>query len=278
VSAVARLAGFAAGLAVVFGAAALAGSRLDVHPGTTATAAGAHAMGRDEPAAPAVRGLGVSDAGLTLQLARTAAPRSARFDLVFRVVDRRGRTQRDFDVPHEKRMHLIVVRRDTTAFQHVHPTQRADGTWSVPLTLRDAGSYRVFADFSVDGRPRTLAADLGVDGAQRSRPLPAPSTTAGVDGLRVSLAAEAATAGAESELAFTVTRGGRRVAVEPFLGARGHLVALREGDLAFLHVHPDEDRPTFTATFPTAGTYRLVLQFRAEGRLHTAAFTLEVAR
>ena len=94
----------------------------------------------------------------------------------------------------------------------------------------------------------------------------------------MSLAAERSTAGAESELAFTVTRGGRRVAVEPYLGARGHLVALRQGDLAFLHVHPDEDRPTFMATFPTAGTYRLFLQFRTEGRVHTAAFTQQVAR
>ena len=50
-------------------------------------------------------------------------------------------------------------------------------------------------------------------------------------------------------------------------------------DLAFLHVHPDENRLQFMATFPTAGTYRLFLQFKtADGRLHTAAFTQEVTR
>ena len=81
---------------------------------------------------------------------------------------------RDFDVEHTKRMHLIVVRRDMTGFQHLHPSQNADGTWSVPVTLPDAGSYRVFADFSVDGKPHTLADDLTVDGAVRSRELPAP--------------------------------------------------------------------------------------------------------
>ena len=59
---------------------------------------------------------------------------------------------RDFDVEHTKRMHVIVVRRDMTGFQHLHPTQRADGTWSVPVTLPDAGTYRVFADFSVGRR------------------------------------------------------------------------------------------------------------------------------
>jgi hypothetical protein len=275
----ARLAGFAAVLALVFGAAAFAGSRLDVHPGAPAGAdamAGGHG---GEMMAQPVRGLAVSDRGLTLELARSTAPRGRRVDLAFRIADRSGRTVRDFDVEHTKRMHLIVVRRDATGFQHLHPTQRADGSWTVPVSLRDAGSYRVFADFSVGGEPRTLADDLAVDGPLRSRALPAPARTAGVDGLRVSLAEGATRAGEEAELGFTVTREGRPVAVRDYLGAKGHLVALRQGDLAFLHVHPDADRLRFGATFPTAGAYRLFLQFETtDGRLHTAAFTQEVTR
>ena len=66
--------------------------------------------------------------------------------------------------------------------------------------------------------------------------------------------------------------------MEDYLGAKGHLVALREGDLAFLHVHPDADRLGFMAEFPTAGAYRLFLQFKTGGRVHTAAFTQEVTR
>jgi hypothetical protein len=68
------------------------------------------------------------------------------------------------------------------------------------------------------------------------------------------------------------------VEVQEYLGARGHLVALRQGDLAFLHVHPDESSQRFMATFPTAGAYRLFLQFKVDGRVHTAAFTQEVSR
>ena len=60
---------------------------------------------------------------------------------------------------------------------------------------------------------------------------------------------------------------------ERYLGAGGHLVALREGDMAFLHVHPTGDGPSFAATFPTPGRYRLVLQFRHDGRVRTVAFT-----
>jgi hypothetical protein len=288
VSTAAKLAGFAAALALVFTGAAFAGSLIDVHPGKpaakTADRPGMGAMAVEagghgkKPVPQAVRGLAVSDNGLTLRLARTTAQRGKRFNLAFRIADRRGQTVRDFDVEHTKRMHLIVVRRDMTGFQHLHPTQGADGTWSVPVTLRDAGSYRVFADFSLNGKPHTLAGDVTVDGTVRSQELPAPVKSVAVDGLRVSLTEGASKAGAESELAFTVTRDGKPVKVQQYLGAKGHLVALRQGDLAFLHVHPDENSLRFMAQFPTAGSYRLFLQFQTEGRVHTAAFTQEVSR
>jgi hypothetical protein len=60
-----------------------------------------------------------------------------------------------------------------------------------------------------------------------------------------------------------------------YLGARGHLVALRDGDLAYLHVHADEERLVFEADYPTAGAYRLFLQFQHGGRVRTAAFTVD---
>ena len=132
-------------------------------------------MGGMAAATMPVRGLAVSDHGLTLQLARRTAQPGRRFELAFRIADRRGQTVRDFDVEHTKRMHFIVVRRDMTGFQHLHPTQRPDGSWSVPATLPDAGSYRVFADFSVGDKPYTLADDLTVDGSVRSQALPAPA-------------------------------------------------------------------------------------------------------
>ena len=261
-----KLVGFAAVLALAFGGAAFAGSALDVRAGQPKpkpmAMEGEH--GKPQP----VRGLAVSDKGLTLELARTTAPRGERFDLTFRIANRRGSVMR-FDVEHTKRMLVIVVRRDMTGFQHVHPTQRADGTWSVPVTLADAGAYRVFADFSVDETAHTLAADLNVDGPVAAQALPAPANSVEVDGLTVT----------KNDLGFIITRDGRPVAIQDYLGAKGHLVALREGDLAFLHVHPDERRLQFEATFPTAGRYRLFLQFKTtDGRLHTAAFTEEVTR
>jgi hypothetical protein len=189
-----------------------------------------------------------------------------------------------YEIESARELHLIVVRRDGTGFQHLHPRRAADGTWSTPLTVDAPGSYRVLADFALGGVRRTLGVELPAPGAFTPTPAPPLTTSTSVDGVAVSLAAGTALrAGRESVLRFRVTRGGRPVAgLQPYLGARGHLVALREGDLAYLHVHPEEHAEPgeipFAAAFPSAGRYRLFLQFRTGGVVHTAPLTVRVDR
>ena len=280
-SAPVRLAGFLAVLSLAFAAAALAGAAID--PAPRAEQEGDAMGGHDDAAgeghgdeagahgADEVRGLAVADAGLRLVVPRTDLPRGRRTTLRFSITDDHGAVVRDLDVTHEKRMHLIVVRRDLSGFQHLHPVQAADGTWSVELTLPAAGSYRMLADFARDGEAHTLGADLRVDGAARLVPLPPATAHARTDGYDVGLTADG------GDLRFAITRDGEPVRTRPYLGAAGHLVALREGDLAFLHVHPDSDDVAFATEFPSAGRYRLFLQFRHGGSVHTAAFTREVS-
>ncbi|WP_370964184.1 hypothetical protein [Amycolatopsis sp. cg9] len=221
-------------------------------------------------------GLAASAAGYTFVPAG-ASPEAGRFS--FTITGPDGRPVTAFDVEHEKKLHLIVVRRDTAGFRHIHPDLAPDGTWSVPLTLPAAGSYRAFADFApTGGKPMTLGADLSVAGDYRPVTY-APSRTARVDGYTVELTGDL-TAGKTSPLALTVSRDGVPVTdLQPYLGAYGHLVALREGDLAYLHVHPDGEpgagpRVRFAAEVPSAGTYRLFLDFRHGGVVRTAEFTL----
>src|SRR4029079_6016308 len=113
--------------------------------------------------------------GLRLSLASTSLGRGEPSVLRFSIDGPRGPV-RDFEATHEKRMHLIFVRRDGRGFQHLHPTLGADGVWSAPLALADAGAYRVFADFQRGGRAYTLAGDLTVDGAATYAPLPPADT------------------------------------------------------------------------------------------------------
>jgi hypothetical protein len=192
----------------------------------------------------------------------------------------------DYATEHDKQLHLIAVRRDLSGFQHVHPTLAGDGTWSAPLDLTAAGDYRLFADFRPADRDDglTLGADLAVPGILMPQPLPAPAPTARVDDYTVTLTGDLVP-GQPSALTLTIARDGSPVTdLQPYLGAYGHLVALRAGDLAYLHVHPDgvpgdgATAPgpdvTFWATAPSAGAYRLYLDFQHDGVVRTAEFTV----
>ncbi|SCL13600.1 hypothetical protein GA0070616_0190 [Micromonospora nigra] len=285
-----KLSGFALGLAAVFGAAYGVGQAADPvapaaetrheeaagHGGTdhdaSATDTDAHLPG----------GLLVSDRGHTLT--PVAAPAG---EFAFRIIGPAGRPVTDFDEAHDKRMHLIVVRRDLSGFRHVHPEMDPDGTWRVTSPLGEPGSWRAFADFTpTGGEPLTLGTDVAVPGPFTPRTLPAPAATTTVDGYTVTVDA-APEPGRSSRLTLTVSRDGVPVTdLEPYLGAYGHLVALRQGDLAYLHVHPDGEpgdgrtRPgpqvTFHAEVPSSGTYRLFLDFQHGGTVRTAEFTLTV--
>ena len=131
-----------------------------------------------------------------MRLATPELQRGRPGPLRFSIAGRDGQAVRDFEVAHEKRMHLIVVRRDLTGFQHLHPRMDADGTWSTTARLDEAGTYRVFADFTRAGRPVTLASDLRVDGDAQLEPLPRPRAVADSGGYQVRLDAGAPPPGA----------------------------------------------------------------------------------
>ncbi|WDZ86501.1 hypothetical protein [Micromonospora cathayae] len=242
----------------------------DGHGGTTQAPAGDHLPG----------GLLVSDRGYTFTPVDAPAG-----EFAFRITGPDGHPVTAFDEAHDKRMHLIVARRDLSGFRHVHPELGADGTWRVASPLGAPGSWRAFADFTpTGGEPLTLGVDVAVPGSFTPRTLPAPAATATVDGYTVTLDGTLEP-GATSAVTLTVSRDGVPVTdLQPYLGAYGHLVALRQGDLAYLHVHPDgvpgdgRTRPgpevAFRAEVPSAGTYRLYLDFQHGGVVRTAEFTL----
>jgi len=284
----ARLALFGAAIVAVFAVASVAGAALDVGDGVEEqsnahqedemgmTAEAGHADAEHtETAGAAPPGLAVADGGYRLVLDRDELRAGERGTLAFRIVGADGATVSDFDTEHERRMHLIVVRRDLSNFQHVHPEQLADGSWRIPLTLEEAGDYRVYADFATGGESLTLAADVFVPGEFRPHPLPAERTVADAGhGYEVAISERD-----DDVLRFTVSRHGEPVeGVQPYLGADGHLVVLRQGDGAFLHAHPLGEAGgsgpiEFMVSYPSAGNYRLFLQFKHDGEVHTAAFT-----
>ena len=298
-----RVGAFGAGLAVAFGAAfgmgRLAEPRMPSEPvpahaesgghaGTAAPEEGdGHGDSHDGAAAAAELpgGLQVAENGYRLVLDHaTLAPGTDR-RVEFRILDPQASPLKRYTTTHDKDLHLIAVRRDLAGFQHVHPTLDAEGTWSTSLDLTP-GAWRVLADFDPAGdvQAMTLGTDLFGPGSLAPQPVPQPATTTTVDGYTVTLKGALAP-GRDSQLTLSVSRDGRPVTdLQPYLAAYGHLVALRQGDLAYLHVHPDGEpgdgrTPSgpdvvFHTTAPSAGTYRLYLDFQHGGVVRTAEFTV----
>ncbi|MEU4603717.1 hypothetical protein AB0F43_12110 [Kribbella sp. NPDC023972] len=295
-----RLGAFAGALALAFGAAFAIGTAVDpiaAADTTTAPAHGEEMGGMEEPAAghgeehsesgEQLPGLAVSEAGYTFSPTTTFYQPGKKTELRFTIQGPDGKPVKEYTETHEKDLHLIVVRRDLSGFHHVHPTRDASGTWSIPFTFTAGGTWRLFADFQPAGLDRTLTlgTDVNVSGLYIPVPLSEPAGIYSFDGYDVTLAGDPV-AGKESELTFSINRGGKPVTdLQPYLGAFGHLVSLRSGDLAYLHTHPAQEatagmkggpKITFATTFPTAGTYSLFLDFQHAGAVRTAEFTVKV--
>jgi len=262
----ARVASFGALLVAIFALAMLAGRALN--PATEDAAGAGHAAAAHGGAHAAAGASASAGLRLVVDSPTTLVP-GHRAHLTFRVVDEHGATVRNFETEQARRMHLIVVRRDLRRFQHLHPTQDSAGAWSTALTLPDAGVYHAFADFRSGGARHTPGVDLFAGGRFAPLALPPPSNVAQTDGYDVALRDDG------RRLRFSVGLGGRlRTDLQPYLGARGHLVVLRAGDLAYAHVHPvNTDELAFVTDHLAPGRYRLFVQFRHAGRVHTAAFT-----
>jgi hypothetical protein len=119
-----------------------------------------------------------------------------------------------------------------------------------------------------------LESQLRVTGGKPVKaPLPSASRVADLGEYAVSMAR------AGSKVRFTVTRAGEPVTdLEPYLGAFGHLVAIRADDLEYLHAHPEGGpagpEVTFEVEFGEAGQHALYFEFQHEGEVRTAQFAL----
>ena len=300
-----KLVGFAAGVAVVFGGAAGVGAVVgplgdgasassesmaehgpdaeDAHDSGSGADHGSKHAGGDSGELPG--GLMISQGGYELDLAEATLPAESDAPLRFRILRHDGEPVTEYAEEHGKALHLIVVRRDMVGYQHVHPTLGSDGVWSADVDLSAAGEYRTFADFvPTGGEGLTLGADISAAGTYEPRTLPDPARSTQVGDYEVELDGNLVP-GESSALTLTVSKNGEPVTdLQPYLEAYGHLVALRDGDLAYLHVHPDgspADGSTkpgpqirFLAEAPSTGSYRLFLDFKHDGEVRTAQFTM----
>jgi hypothetical protein len=252
-----RLAAFALVIAGSFGTAYGMGRKL---PGNPESRPHTHSSA-PSPVAPAF-----TVDGYTL-VADADQPTSAALTLHVNRPD--GQRVTEFAEAHGSKLHVVLIRPDLSGFEHVHPDIAADGSFVVAVA--EPGALHIVIDVKPAGAANSIALATNVDDERPydTTPLPAAADVVTVDGLTVS----------RQGLVFTVTAsdGSSTDGLEPYLGQPAHLIAVRQGDLAYSHLHPSSDAMigmfAFDGSLP-AGTYRLFLQFGFRGDVRTVGFTV----
>ncbi|HZC28616.1 MAG TPA: hypothetical protein VE269_02660 [Gaiellaceae bacterium] len=200
-------------------------------------------------------------------------------------------------------VHLIFVRSDLGAIIHLHPKPAADGRISTDVTFPTPGRYRMIVDVYPASGPTPnfqLPRWLTVAGTPVSQPLPPFDRTVTVDGYRFTLKRRPNLHAIQASfLTFTVTDvSGRPARFTPWFGALAHAIFFRAGTLDYFHTHVCGAGTSGCTSFvggprvfgtstkpgvlrvgvlvPVAGTWRLFLQCKVNGRVLTAPFTLTV--
>jgi hypothetical protein len=215
-----------------------------------------------------------------------------------------GEPFKDFDIIHDKLMHLIIVNsEDLSHFAHIHPKLNKErGVFHIAHTFAKAGKYKLWIDvkprggmqvltafiFTVEGQPvhspanitsdKTFVKEVVTEGQSYQITLDFQRENLGV--------------GRNIKMTFEIRdANGKPISnLEPLMAAGGHCVIIDANGQEFLHVHPTEEvdddvtrwrggpSVSFLANFPKPGLYRAWGQFQHEGRLLTADFTFEVPR
>ena len=261
-TAVARLATFGLLLAGSFSTAYAVGQRVpggSVGGSGSGHAHGGHAHnGAATPPASSMAGY---------QLTKRADSPTGMRTFVVRRTD--GTNLTEFAEAHGAKLHAILIRPDLSDFQHVHPTIESDGSFSVPNP--GPGAWHVVFDF-VAGDTNTsvvLATNIDDSSVVATVPLPAKSDSVGI-------ATQAGTTLTVRRTGLSFSYDVPAADLEPFLGQPAHLIAIRQTDLAYLHLHPTAQKMDGMSMFDgtlQSGTYRLFLQFGYRGQVITAEFT-----
>lgn len=210
-------------------------------------------------------------------------------EVAFRIVDEAGAPLTEYVEEQTKLLHLYVVRADLSAFRHLHPELDDDGTWRTRADLGSPGTWRVVAEFTPAGAERQVLLGSSVRVPGRGETVAVPrgeGADVGDDGVvRVRVAGDAAPGG-DGRLQLVVsTLDDEPLPLGSYLGAAAHLTgfALEGGQVVHLHPYgaPEQSEDgtvlTFHTTFTEPGDYRLFLQVRVEGLLHTVPVTVSVS-
>ncbi|WP_027409836.1 hypothetical protein [Anoxybacteroides tepidamans] len=208
--------------------------------------------------------------------------------LTIQVSDKGGKPIQNFEIQHEKLMHLIVVSEDLSYFEHLHPEYKGNGSFTTAITFPSGGKYKLYADYVPKGGSKVVKNyTVEVQGAKAKTVAlkPDKNLTKVVAGKEITLSFDKLKAGREATLTFHFKdkKTGKSITnLQPYLGAVGHVVIIREHSYDYLHVHPMDEQAkgpdaVFMVQFPKNGIYQIWAQFQHEGNVITVPFTVKVS-
>ena len=207
------------------------------------------------------------------------------------------------DIVHEKKLHLIVASKDLSYFEHIHPEYQEDGSYQINVLGADktytngkgqhetkfdvGGDYMLFADYAPTGGTHQLEKiPLSVKGtASKKVTYSKENLSVNTDGYTVSLVADGGKwlTNQAMHIKAVIKKGNQDLdanSFENYLDAKSHMVVLRTETFEYLHVHPEVENGALDlhTTFEKEGIYRGWLQFKIDGKVHTADFVLDVKK
>ncbi|MBG9567126.1 hypothetical protein [Brevibacillus agri] len=215
-------------------------------------------------------------------------PQSNRKEQIsIQIQDNTGKPVEKFDISHEKEMHLIVVSKDLSTFQHLHPENKGNGMFTVTTTFPTGGDYKLIADFIPSGgEAKTESQWVTIAGkAPSPRPLqPETNLTKVVEGKEVTLSFDKLQSGKEVTMTFSFRDAATKKPItnlQQYLGAIGHVVIISSDVEKYIHNHPlEENTPgpeaKFGTAFPNSGIYKIWGQFQHNGKVFVVPFVIDV--
>lgn len=203
------------------------------------------------------------------------------------VHDAKGMPIEKFDVNHEKQLHLIIVNKDLTSYQHVHPYYKGKGLFEITHKFPQNGDYKLIADFIPSGAKQKTEqhwVQAGKESTALTAVTPDASMTKIIDGKEITLSFNKLESGKEVQMTYTCKDDKTKTPItnlEPYLGAVGHVVIISSDVEQYIHNHPLDEKAAgpeakFATTFPKAGIYKIWGEFKQNGQVFTVPFVVKV--
>ena len=184
-----------------------------------------------------------------------------------------------FSIVHTEKMHVLGVDPSLTDYSHSHPAPEAKaGDWRFSFTPKFNRPYHLWLDVTpLRGAHQYVMVTL--NGGAATVPVEkTPALTAASGDIQATMSFDAPLRVGEASMGhIAIQRGGKPfAALEPLMGAYGHIVGISEDWATIAHVHPMGTEPTspgdrggptldFHLEPKHAGFLKLFAQVRVDG-------------